>query len=218
VTNVWRIGDAAWAILGGFVAGALALATLGTTDPTPFQVFGIVLPVQEGVTFATFWLLARRRGSTAPLGDLGIPPRGGDAWLVGVGLVLAVAAALALTSFADVEEAPQEIARLADEAAGFTALLASLGTVLAAPLVEEIVFRGVLLRGLQRYMPLAGAVIVSSAAFTFFHYNGPDTAVVLPPLFLLGMILAVTAHRRGVGAAIYIHAGFNLLAALSFLV
>jgi membrane protease YdiL (CAAX protease family) len=218
VTHVWRIGDAALAVLGGFAAGTLALVALGTTDPTPFEAFGIVLPLQEGVTFALFWWLAHRRGATAPLGELGIPPRFGDAWLIGIGLVLAVVAAVALTQFADIEEAPQEIARLADEAAGFTALLASLGTVLAAPLVEEIIFRGVLLRGLQHYVPFAAAVIASSAAFAVFHYNGPDTVVVLPPLFLLGVILAVTAHRRGVGAAVYIHSGFNLLAALSFLV
>jgi membrane protease YdiL (CAAX protease family) len=162
-------------------------------------------------------VLSRRRGIAAPLSGLGVPPKRDEAWLIVVGVVLAVAAGRALNILSDVEEAPQEIARLADEATGVTAILAFVGAVLLAPVVEEIIFRGVLLRGLQRRLPFVGAAVVSSAAFAAIHYDTPDTAVILLPLFVFGMVLAVVARRLEVGAAIYVHSGFNLLAAVSFL-
>ncbi|MDH3731113.1 MAG: CPBP family intramembrane metalloprotease [Acidimicrobiia bacterium] len=216
MTADWRIGDAVLAVLSGLFAGAFAFAAIGTIDPTPFQTFGIILPAQEAASFATFWMLSRRRGIARPFAKLGIPPRRGLAWLILVGVGLAVVATLALNILVDFEEAPQEIARIAEEATGVTAVLAFIGSVLLAPVVEEIIFRGVLLRGLQRRMPFSASAIVSSAAFAAFHFNGPDTLVILPPLFILGVILAVAARRLGVGAAIYVHSGFNLLAAVTF--
>jgi membrane protease YdiL (CAAX protease family) len=216
VTPVWRISDVIWSLVAGIVAAALTLAVLGTTAPTAFETFAIVLPAQEAATLATFYSRARRR-IAAPLRALGLPPRLGDAWLLITGLGLAIVATLTLAAFTDLEEAPQEIARVASEAQGLTALWAFLGTVVAAPVVEEVVFRGGLLRALERRMPALAAAAVSALAFAAFHYGGPDTAVVLPPLFALGLILAVIARRRGVGAAVYVHSGFNLLAALALL-
>ena len=216
MTPAWRISDAVWSLLAGFIAAAVALGVLGTTSPTPFETFAIVLPAQELATLATFYALARRV-TPAPLRELGLPVRVADWWLVLVGLTLAVIAASVLDRLTDVEEAPQEIARIVDEASGLTILWAFLGTVVLAPLVEEVVFRGGLLAALGRRMPTVAAVLVTSGAFALFHYGGPDTLVVLPPLFVLGVVLAVVAVRKGVGAAVLLHSGFNLLAALALL-
>ncbi len=214
--TAWRIGDAVWSVLAGLVAATVAFVAIGAGSPTAFETFAILLPAQEAATLITFYGLSRRRISR-PLRELGLPPLARDAWLLGVGLVLAVAATLVLLSLSDVDEAPQEIARIAAEAEGVTALLAFVGTVLVAPVVEEIVFRGGLQRGLERYMPFLVAALISSAAFAGFHYGGRETLVVLPPLFVLGLILAFVARRRGVGGAVYVHSGFNLLAAVSLL-
>ncbi|MEE8330264.1 MAG: type II CAAX endopeptidase family protein [Acidimicrobiia bacterium] len=218
MTADWRISDAAYAVLIGLIAGAFAFVAIGGGDPTPLQIFAFVLPIQEAGSFAAFWALSRKRGIESPLKQLGVPPRLDQAWLVFVGVVLAVIATLVLNSLVDFEEAPQEIARLAEEATGLAAILAFIGSVLLAPVVEEVLFRGVLLRGLQRQMPFAVAATVSSAAFAAFHYNGPETVAILLPLFVLGMILSLVAWKLQVGAAIYIHSGFNLLAAITFLV
>lgn len=217
MTADWRIADAAYAVLIGLIAGAFAFVAIGGGDPTPLQIFAFVLPAQEAASFAAFWMLSGKRGIESPLRQLGVPPRPDQAWLVLVGVALAVIATLVLNSLVDFEEAPQEIARLAEEATGLAAILAFIGSVLLAPVVEEILFRGVLLRGLQRQMPFAVAAIVSSAAFAAFHYNGPETVAILLPLFALGVILSLVAHRLQVGAAIYIHSGFNLLAAVTFI-
>ena len=212
----WRVGDAAWAVLMGLVAAAVAFGILNTTSPTAFETFAVILPAQEVATLGTFWLLSRRH-IASPFRALGLPPRGGDAWLVFVGLGLAVIATLVLALVTDIDEAPQEIARIVSEAEGLTALLAFVGTVFAAPLVEEVVFRGGLLRGLERVMGVPAAIAVTSLVFAAFHYGGTDTLVVLPPLFVLGVILALIARRKGVGAAVYVHSGFNLLAAIALL-
>ena len=68
-------------------------------------------------------------------------------------------------------------------------------------------------------------MVLTSLVFAAFHTLGLDperllqaAAVVLPQLFLVGLVLAWITLRTGrLGPAIFIHSGFNLLAALVFL-
>lgn len=58
---------------------------------------------------------------------------------------------------------------------------------------EELLFRGVILRGLARGLPAAAALAISAALFALFHLN----AYRLLPTFLLGLGLGWLALRSG---------------------
>jgi len=85
-------------------------------------------------------------------------------------------------------------------------------TVIAAPLAEEIAYRGLLYRGIrdmearhhQRAIVLA--VVVSSLLFAASHFQ----AVQFPGLFVFGVVAALLFQRTGrLGTAIWAHMGFN---------
>lgn len=210
----WSVWDAMWALLAGFFAVGVAVGFLGG-NPTTEDVFLIVLPVQELAVVGTVWLISRRKGTGDLRDDFGVRFARRDwTWLV-VGVGLQVALSWLVDQTFDIDEAPQEIARLADEASGAAAVVALLMTVLLVPAVEELVFRGLLLRGIERRLGVAWAVILSAAVFALFHYTGRATLPVLPALFVVGIALGLVTVRTGrLGAAMVLHAGFNLVPAV----
>jgi len=72
-------------------------------------------------------------------------------------------------------------------------LLLSVSVVVAAPIFEEIVFRGVLYRQLRGRLGLPGATLLSAAVFAAVHFSVTS----FMPLFALGALLAVIAERSG---------------------
>jgi membrane protease YdiL (CAAX protease family) len=79
-------------------------------------------------------------------------------------------------------------------------------------------FRGVLLQSLSRLSARRG-MWLSAIIFALFHVFSLTGDLVrgllltLPPFLIIGLILARVTQRRGrLGPAIFIHAGFNLLA------
>lgn len=80
------------------------------------------------------------------------------------------------------------------------------GVALASALLEEWVFRGVLLDRLAP-VPAAGAAAASAVVFALYHLS----AFQLLPTFLLGVVLAVAVQRAGsLWPAIVAHASFNV--------
>ena len=69
--------------------------------------------------------------------------------------------------------------------------------ILAAPISEEIFFRGFLFGGLRRRLPFAIAAVISAAIFGAFHYTGPGSLAVLPQLAMLGLTQAWLYERSG---------------------
>ena len=91
--------------------------------------------------------------------------------------------------------------------AGTIALL-TFEAVVLAPVVEEFLYRGVLLSALVRGTGAIAALVVSSALFALVHAPAEPQAVV--PLFFLGMALAYAAYRtRSLVAPVLAHALFN---------
>jgi ABC-2 type transport system permease protein len=87
---------------------------------------------------------------------------------------------------------------------GRTGLL--LITVVGAPLVEEVLFRGLLFQGLARSVAPALAAVWSASLFAALH---PLAA--WPPVFLLGLATAAIFRRtRFLPAAMAVHAVYNL--------
>lgn len=85
------------------------------------------------------------------------------------------------------------------------ALLLALA-ILVAPVVEEMLFRGVLLPALMKKMSAGAAVAVSSLVFSVLHFHLPSTV----PLFVLSTVLSLLyIHARSLWAPIMLHALFN---------
>lgn len=76
----------------------------------------------------------------------------------------------------------------------------------AAPVFEEIVFRGFLLTSLTRYLPVSGAILVSSLIFATAHLSVSE----ILPLTTLGMVLGfVYTRSRNLLAPMLVHCLWN---------
>lgn len=76
-------------------------------------------------------------------------------------------------------------------------LLALLVTAVAAPLCEEVFFRGMLFRLLRTRVPLWAAVLLSAIAFGLAHASPAVSAALLPTFMYMGIVLAVVYVRTG---------------------
>ncbi len=100
-----------------------------------------------------------------------------------------------------------EIKKAFMDFAGKTGLYSFMLMVIAAPILEEILFRGIILDGLlKKYSPLK-SILVSSFLFGFVHLN--------PWQFVSGFVIGIFAgwvyyQTRSLLAAIIIHASANL--------
>ena len=78
-------------------------------------------------------------------------------------------------------------------------------TVLAAPLCEEFIFRGLLQGGLRRSLPAWPAIAIAAALFAIVH---PPAAML--PVFVLGLCAGLAYERSGsLLAPMLVHAGYN---------
>ncbi len=78
--------------------------------------------------------------------------------------------------------------------------------VIGAPVVEEIFYRGLLLRSLRRYLPVWPSLVLNGFIFGAVHFD----LVTLPGLAAFGIVLAWLAQRSGrLGPNIIAHAVFN---------
>ncbi len=88
-------------------------------------------------------------------------------------------------------------------AAGFFAI------AVAAPLVEELLFRGLLQNALGKYVPVWGAIILSSFLFSLVHLQ----PYAIPGLMSLGIAFGYLYHRTGsLRTNIILHMANNALA------
>ena len=77
---------------------------------------------------------------------------------------------------------------------------------IAAPIFEEIIFRGFLLPSLTRYLPVSGAIILTAIIFALAHLSLAEAL----PLATLGIILGIVYTRsRSLIASITVHSLWN---------
>jgi membrane protease YdiL (CAAX protease family) len=126
----------------------------------------------------------------------------------GVAAQIAVSTAYALVSqVADIE--PDQTARqISAKGSGLAVLALVVLFGLVAPVVEELFYRGLLLRSLERSMSGGAALVVSALVFAAIHFE----LLLLPGLFLAGLIFGWLVQRSGrLGPGIFAHIGFNSL-------
>ncbi len=118
----------------------------------------------------------------------------------------------------DVDDVARSLVAAADTPFDVLALVVL--TVVGAPVVEEILYRGVLHRGLIDMTAHQGrsgvliATLASSALFAASHFQ----LLQFPGLMLFGVVAAMASMRTGrLGTAIWIHVGFNLTTVVALL-
>lgn len=224
VEGSWSVYDFLLIWLGGIVGTGVFFA-IGAVFASGDWTIVISLAGQYVGNLGVLWILTRYRR----FGDIGLTIEARDFLYIGLGLVLQLALALVflpLSDFLFPDGRPQQ--EVADVIANADTTFLRVALVAAAvvlgPITEELMYRGVLLRSLESRGRVF-AMIVSSAVFSAVHITGLDpsqlwksAAVVLPPLFVLGLVLSWLTQRNGrLGPAIFLHSGWNLLSAFVLL-
>jgi len=216
----WGLGDALAGFAVGFVclavAGALWVSLTGSTKVTP----GFFAATEAGLWVGTIGapvLASRRKGTDDLARDFGLRFRSADP---GIGIPVGIASQLLLvplislpilwlTGHHDLSKPAKEVIGVA-HGAGSVALLAAV-LVVGAPIAEELFFRGLVLRSIQRRFaasPRADtwAVAGSAVVFGIVHFE----PLQFPALVAFGVVLGVLAVRTGrLGPGIWAHAAFN---------
>lgn len=222
----WSVGDVLLALFAGFggalVAGAYLAQTRGSA-PVGVGDLAVTVLAQAVATLSVVAALSRRRGTGDWRRDFGLRLRLGDVWGLAGGLGLQLGSAFIVGPLVELV-APDEIPRqslveVGERVSGGGSVLVFLFlVVVVAPLVEETVFRGMLLSRLRRSMAPWRAIVVSAAAFAALHLLDPNALYAVPGLFVVGIALGWLALRTGdLSLPIFVHAGVNLTGAVVLL-
>ena len=231
------IGFLVGQVLGGVfgaVAGDLAgknaaqmAAISAASVPPEWYVVSTLIGLWIGF-FGAPWLASFTRGTRHLWADLGVRFRWIDLWGIAIGIGGQFVIALLYAPFRhDIRNFNGPSQKLTGGAHGGGFLLVALATVLLAPFMEELFFRGLLFKSLARlFTPNGGgatrargagivlAVVVDGLLFGLAHGEW----VQLAGLALFGMALAAISYRTGrLGMNMVAHASFNLVAILAIL-
>jgi membrane protease YdiL (CAAX protease family) len=217
-TVTWGTGDVVAAWFAGVVASVLVVG-FGVDSNTPAGL-AVALAVQNGAIIAWLSMVSQRKGRGSLLADYGftLVPRGGRwyddiSWL-GAGAVLQIVAAVPIVLVDSGDRTTQSVVDVADRAHGVEIALIVLAVAVLAPITEELLFRGALLRALLRRTTPGWAVTISALAFGLVHFADPSLGTVraFPGIVLLGFVSGYEAVKTGdLSRSIMLHIGFNAL-------
>jgi membrane protease YdiL (CAAX protease family) len=221
----WGLPDALVAWLVGVATTVVVAAPFVDPDqPDSQQVVALLVGLLAQSAGVVGWLalVARRKGRGGLTGDFGLAMRPRDLGWVALGLGLSLVAGLLLlpiTDLAGVRASEQEVVKLFERARGLEVPFFALSVVVVAPVAEELLFRGALLRALVRLTSPTVAVLASALVFALVHFLGDeDAGLYIPAFLLLGILSGWRALRtHELSQSILLHAGFNLLAAIQIL-
>jgi membrane protease YdiL (CAAX protease family) len=205
------------------LVGSIALVASGRSDFAGLSLALVALlqvPLWAGLLGAPLWsTYGKGRGSL--VADFGLSMRGRDVPLgllagFATQLVLVVVIALVYPLLGidpeQVGSSAEELTSVATDTLGVVLLVAIVAV--AAPLFEELFYRGLWLRAVERRLGTGWAVAISSLVFGIIHFQIYD----LPALLAFGLVAALLTVRTGrLGPAIWAHVAFNLTAVISLL-
>ena len=223
----WGMGDAVLGLLLSLVVPTVVVvAVLGFTgreDLDDIDLWATALlqvPLWAGLLGAPVWA-TYLKGGRSLAADFGLRMKPGDIPLgLATGFVGQIVLLLLLTlvynllgvDLDKVGETAEELTEGATDAVGVVLLVLIVG--LAAPVFEELFYRGLWLRAIERRAGTVVAVIGSSVLFGLVHFEPYD----LPALIGFGAIAAVLTVRTGqLGPAIWAHVAFNITAVVGLL-
>ena len=204
------------AILGSTLAAVVATLAgydVDAGDPPP----GVTITgtfFQDAALIVSAWLLARLTAGVPTAAQFGlrrVVPGRAFGWLVGTWVAFIAFSGLwaAALSIEENDDLPQELG--ADDSSTALFFVAVLVCV-AAPIAEELFFRGFCFTALRRWIGVAGGAIATGVIFGGIHAGSADP-VFLVPLGVFGALLCVLYHRTGsIVPCMVLHALNNSLA------
>lgn len=214
----------AW-MAGQVVSAAIALGSGHTSLSTAGPGWLLAVAIAGWVPMVlAVWMVGKRHGTGDLVADFGVSFRLTDLWGVPLG-VLTQLVALRLVylpleavwpdTFSP-ERLEQRAREMYDSATGAGVVLLVLVVVIGAPLVEELVYRGLLQGAAVRTTRRWPAVVAVALFFAAIHFQ----PVEIPGLFVIGLVLGAGALLTGrLGLSIVTHLAFNatglLLVAIS---
>lgn len=223
----WTLSDFLFVVFSGYVTVFLTAVALTLVAEPAVVAVGSLVGQYTGHLLG-LWVVIRRRHAT--FGALGLHVVPSDGIYIFGGMILQFLIAFASIPLARLLEVDGSAQSLTEQITSIQgpALQASLllSVALLAPVTEELMFRGLLPKIVERRVGTGAAIIVAALVFALFHLLGislegfwSKAALVLPQLFLVGLVLGWQAsRRRRLGVAIFIHSGINLVAILALLV
>lgn len=224
----WGIPDFFLAWIVGVVAGGIAAVPFspGPSAPNRDAVTATVVAlfVQSFVSVAAVLWVSRVKGRGSLAADFGFVWEWRESPWIAIGAGFAIGAGLALyplSQLAPKGHRTQDIVDTFKASSGVATALFVIGVLVLAPTVEELLFRGVLLRALLRRMRPGPAILVSGLVFAVVHPLLDPTLgslIAVPALFALGMFSGYQAARTGrLSRSIALHIGFNALTVIQVL-
>jgi membrane protease YdiL (CAAX protease family) len=142
---------------------------------------------------------------------------------VGLGLVALIGSTLLvslLVTLSGSEATPEQVLTEGIADTPVALLLAALAAVVMAPIAEELLFRGLLHRGLRQRMRRPSALVLSSVLFAVVHVDvAASQPLALVGLTFVGVVLALAHERTGsLLVPVVIHATHNALTLLAVVV
>jgi membrane protease YdiL (CAAX protease family) len=211
IALAWVSSYAIAVLLGGAVVAATGHAD---AEVLPTWVVALSSLSLWGPQVAMLVIVSRRFGSGSWVRDYGWSFSVRDLWGVPLGLasqfVLVNLVMLPLRllfpdrfSVEDIERRARELSELAT---GGWFLLLALLVVVGAPIVEELVYRGLIQGGLSPRIGVVRAVVFTAVMFTLVHLH----PVEFPGLFAFALVLGWCRAKTGtLGLAIVTHVAFN---------
>ena len=215
----WGIGDAAGTLLAGVVIGSFAGVIMMVLGVDPMHGWALILTLTlPWIAYVLYPILATKYKGNGLRVDLGLTLTKAQLRLAIVGGFCSLAAAATAGLLSTMLFGP--ITSAAGDAGmhehGAVAVTFALLVMSVGPLVEEIVFRGLVLGSLlKREMAPFLALIVSAAVFSIAHFE-PKRLLIL---FAAGLVMGEVRRRTGSTAASTItHVINNTPAAITLLI
>ncbi len=122
--------------------------------------------------------------------------------------LVTIMANMIILQFYDIRKSAEVITNMIQSGNVFLSILI---VIILAPLVEEFLFRGIILTKLNNHLSQKGAIVIQAVLFSLIHFNLAQ----MIPTFLLGLFLGVCYLKfENLCAPILIHFSFNVFASL----
>jgi membrane protease YdiL (CAAX protease family) len=212
-TPRWGLRDAVVAYLMAFVGSVLLVAVVRDPDHLSLEE-SVLLNLPLWIFTIGFPIWATRTKGRGPVEDLGLRIRWYD---VPMGIAAGLAAQLVLPFLYGLFVSDRTLDRLDDPAraladsAGSTwaKVLFALTTVLVAPFAEELFYRGLILRSIERKAGVWPALAITTVIFAVLHFQGLQLVGLVVAGGVFGVLAVVTGR---LGPAMAAHMAFNGLA------
>ena len=176
--------------------------------------YSMILTLISGIlALVTFFVIMKAR-KKRPLADIGLtrinPWLALELFALGAALNVFVTFAMSIIPFPTewVNSYIESSSMLADA----NVVISIIVTVISAPIVEEITFRGFMYGQLKGGMPMFAAMLISSWVFGMVHGD----LIWFMYAFLLGIVLTYIGEKCGaLTAPIIVHMAFNLFGSLT---